>query len=98
MNFSTATGELFLSALAYRPVWVKYGYNSAWHALLKPDMKLLSDLHKPACNWSGASAALVAANLVPIDHQPICSTCLVHALNLTDWKIEDVQTDLWGSW
>ena len=90
MNIAAATGEMFLSALAWRPVWMRYGVYGEWHALIKADIALITDLRKPTCGYVAIpEIQITGTGLVPGFSEPfkICTACLTAVLNVKDWTL-----------
>ena len=75
-----------MSALAWRPVWIRY--NTEWHALIKADMAVLSDLRKPTCGYVAVDEQITGTGLVPgFSDAKICTPCLMAVLNVKDWTL-----------
>ena len=82
MSLAGQTGELFLAALPWRPVWMRYGLYGSWHALIKNDIAVIADLRKPTCGaFFPPEQPITGTGLVPGDG-PICSECLKQVVNV----------------
>ena len=78
---------MVLSAMTWRPVWIRYGKFIAWH-VIRGDVKIMSDLRKPVCGWRADGLAIDGVGLVPVANTPICTACLQDALGVKGWVIQ----------
>ena len=76
-----------MSALAYRPVWIRYGQYLPWH-VIKGDVQVMTDLKAPLCGWRVGTLPIAETSLTPTDRTPICTACLVGALRVEGWTLE----------
>lgn len=81
--------EVVMSAMAYRPVWMRYGLEGCWHALIKTDIAIIADLRKPVCGFNATfDLNITGTGLVPGFNGDVCATCLENVLNVKGWHLE----------